>query len=199
MTQDLVSQRKQKLRRKLRDARRLHFDDLPDMVRALVFSRPPGDALALIPDRATIGLYHATGAEAPTLGYAKWFHENGHALALPWFADRQSAMVFRQWHDPYDEDELSQGPFGLMQPQVSSAEAVPDVLIVPLVGFTASGDRLGQGGGHYDRWIEEHPDAITIGLGWDCQRLESLPHENHDRPLALVVTPTRIYAGKSDA
>ncbi len=46
-----------------------------------------------------------------------------------------------------------------------------DVLFVPLVGFTAQGQRLGQGGGHYDRWLEAHPDAVPIGMAWARKRL----------------------------
>jgi 5-formyltetrahydrofolate cyclo-ligase len=70
---------------------------------------------------------------------------------------------------------------------------VPDVLFVPLVGFTADGGRLGQGGGHYDRWLEAHPETKAIGLAWDCQLADDLPREPHDRPLLAVVTPTRLY------
>jgi 5-formyltetrahydrofolate cyclo-ligase len=67
------------------------------------------------------------------------------------------------------------------------------VLFVPVVGFTEDGARLGQGGGHYDRWLAAHPGAVAIGLAWDCQRVDALPVEPHDAPLAAVVTPTRLY------
>ena len=67
------------------------------------------------------------------------------------------------------------------------------VLLVPLVGFTAKGDRLGQGGGHYDRWLEDREEVTAIGLAWDCQLTENLPVEPHDRRLDAVVTPTRFY------
>jgi len=184
---------KQSLRRKLRRARQTHFAELPDAVRALVFSRPPANALAIITKGATIGFYCAAGPEAPTLGYAKWFHENGHALALPWFADRNAPMKFRKWHNPWDEDELVRGPFAMPQPAAASPELAPDVLFVPLIGFTASGERLGQGGGHYDRWLAEHPNVPAIGLAWDCQKVGAIPSEPHDRRLAMVVTPTRVW------
>ena len=69
----------------------------------------------------------------------------------------------------------------------------PDVLLVPIVGFTDNGERLGQGGGHYDRWLEAHPETIAIGMAWDCQKRDRLPVEGHDRRLHAVVTPTRFY------
>jgi 5-formyltetrahydrofolate cyclo-ligase len=187
MTRSTFAHDKQALRRSLRKARRDQLAALPQAVRALVLERVPKDA--------TVGLYCATGSEAPSLAYAKWFHENGHGLALPWFADRDEPMQFRQWRDPWDEDELEAGPFAPLQPRASSGIAQPAVLFVPLVGFTAEGDRLGQGGGHYDRWLAANREVSAIGLAWDCQRVDSLPHEAHDQALAMIVTPTRVYQG----
>jgi len=59
--------------------------------------------------------------------------------------------------------------------------------------FAAALDRLGQGGGHYDRWLAEHPAVQKIGLAWDAQLCADLPTEPHDIPLDAVITPTRIY------
>jgi 5-formyltetrahydrofolate cyclo-ligase len=196
MTSDTMPLGKQALRKKLRAERREHVAALPKAVRALVFSRPPAAALTLVPDGATIGLYSPGEGEAPTVGYARWFHEIGYALALPWFSERDSRMEFRRWNDPYADDALESGPYSHSQPRPDAPTAQPDVLFVPLIGFTASGDRLGQGGGHYDRWLEAHPDVPAIGLAWDCQRVDALPAEPHDRKLAMIVTPTRAYTGE---
>ena len=102
-------------------------------------------------------------------------------------------MTFRAHIDPYDDSDLVPGPFGLMQPSDEAELISPDVLFVPLVGFTEDLARLGQGGGHYDRWLAAHPGTIAIGLAWDVQLCEMLPTEPHDVPLDAVVTPTRIY------
>jgi len=59
--------------------------------------------------------------------------------------------------------------------------------------ITERGERIGQGGGHYDRWLADHPGTVAIGMAWDCQLCESLPVEEHDMPLAAIVTPTRLY------
>jgi 5-formyltetrahydrofolate cyclo-ligase len=58
------------------------------------------------------------------------------------------------------------------------------VLFVPLIGFTAALDRLGQGGGHYDRWLAEHPGAQAIGLAWDAQACDTLPNGPGARSLS---------------
>ena len=184
---------KDQLRKKLRAARRNAVAALPDSMRGLVFHRPPAPLLEMVPDTAVIGLYRANPFEAPTSSYAKFFVERGHEIALPRFDRSDAPMAFARHSDPYDEEDLEVGPFGILQPFDDAPELTPDILFVPLVGFTETGMRLGQGGGHYDRWLATHEDATAIGLAWDCQRVDMLPIEAHDRPLSAVVTPTRFY------
>jgi len=190
---DDTTDAKKSLRKSLRAERRRHVAALPDATRGLLFRVPPAPLAALIRAGASVGLYRATREEAPAAAYARHFSEAGHAITLPRFADRDAPMEFALHSDPFGESDLETGPLGLLQPLAEAEVAVPDVLIVPLIGFTAGGHRLGQGGGHYDRWLAAHPAVIAIGLGWDCQLVDSLPHEVHDRPLAAVVTPTRLY------
>ncbi len=186
---------KQALRKKLKATRRAAAEALPAAMRGLVFRHPPAPLVAMIAAGANIGLYHATPDEAPTAAYAQWFHEQGYPVALPWFARRGAAMQFRLWTNPLLDDLLVPGPYRSLQPPVTAEEAIPDVVLVPLIGFTAQGARLGQGGGHYDRWLEANPAALAIGLAWDCQQVDALPIEPHDRNLAGIVTPTRFYQG----
>lgn len=181
------------LRKALRAARRRHVAALPEVTRGLLFRVPPGPLAALIPAGATIGLYRASPHEAPAGAYARYFLEQGNRTALPRFEDRDAPMVFAEHTDPFGEGDLEIGPFGVRQPRAFADVMAPDVLIVPLLGFTVDGQRLGQGGGHYDRWLAAHPATIAVGLAWDSQLVEELPVEPHDRPLNAVVTPTRFY------
>jgi 5-formyltetrahydrofolate cyclo-ligase len=185
--------RKSQLRKALRQTRREHVTAQPDAIRALLFHRPPAPLLAKIGDEAVIGLYDATADEAPAAGYARFFHEAGHRVTLPFFAANDAGMTFRAYVDPHGDSKLEPGPYGIRQPGPDAEELTPDVLFVPLVGFTSALERLGQGGGHYDRWLAAHPQALTIGLAWDAQLVESLPTEPHDMALDAVITPTRIY------
>jgi 5-formyltetrahydrofolate cyclo-ligase len=187
-----ITQRKAALRDELRKARREHAASLPKEVSALVFNRPPVPVLDLVPEGATIGLYRADPGEAPAFSYTKFFHERGHPIALPRITTLKAPMVFHAHTDPYEEGDLESGPLGLRQPSGELPEVVPDLLFMPLVGFTARGDRLGQGGGFYDRWLEAHPQTTAIGMAWDMQEVDDLPVEDHDMPLAAIVTPTRI-------
>ena len=181
------------LRQRLRAARRAHVAELPPSGRALLLLRPPRAIAESIDASATIGVYAETAEEAPASGYARWFFDAGHSVALPWFAHRGAAMEFRVWRNPHDPDLIERGPLGIAQPAGDPPAAVPDVLFVPLVGFTAAGARLGMGAGHYDRWLAAHPGVTAIGLAWDCQEAAELPTEPHDHPLAAVITPTRLF------
>ncbi|TCD05523.1 5-formyltetrahydrofolate cyclo-ligase [Erythrobacteraceae bacterium CFH 75059] len=180
------------MRRRLRAARRAHVEALPESTRALLFLRPPTQILGRIPEQSTIGLYDPSPFEAPTQGYARFFFERGHRLALPSFSTRSSPMHFAPWSDPYADDGLAPGPHGPRQPRIAEPPCEPQVLMVPLLGFTAEGDRLGQGGGHYDRFLAARTDMLVVGLAWDVQEVQDMPREAHDRKLDYVVTPSRV-------
>jgi 5-formyltetrahydrofolate cyclo-ligase len=185
---------KRRLREAMQAARREHVAQLPDSTRALLFLRPPGAIATLAPEGSSVGLYHARAVEAPTRGWARWFFENGRTIALPWFADRDAPMRFKAWRDPFEDADLETGPFGL-QPANDADDVMPSLVVVPLLAFTPQCERLGQGGGHFDRWLTDHPDTRPIGLAWDAQAVDALPLEPHDRRLHAVVTPTRLFEG----
>ncbi len=106
--------------------------------------------------------------------------------ALP-FARRDPAeMLFRRWDGsaPAVQDEC-----GIAAS--SGAVAVPDVVLVPCVGFTREGFRLGYGGGYFDRWLAAHPGVTTVGLAWSAAEA-SFPVEAHDRALTVILTEREL-------
>lgn len=189
---DDLHQRKTALRREMRKQRRDHVAALDPATRGLLFRRPPTAVMDLLPIGGPIGLYYETPAEAPASNYARFLFEEGYSIALPAFTGREDAMHFRQWSDPFGETDIEAGPFG-PQPSAENLVVEPAALFVPLVAFTESGERMGQGAAHYDGWLAAHPGTIAIGMAWDVQKVESLPTEPHDVPLNAVVTPTRLY------
>jgi 5-formyltetrahydrofolate cyclo-ligase len=189
---ELPKELKQRLRSELRKARRAHAAALPPEVSALVFNRPPSRVLEMVPEGATIGLYRSDPGEAPSSGYIKFFFEAGHRIALPRVTTLDRPMEFHLHTDPYGESDLEEGPMKLRQPSADAPQVVPEVLFMPLVGFTPTGERLGQGGGYYDRHLAAHPETIAIGMAWDIQEVDMLPLEPHDMPLVAIVTPTRV-------
>jgi 5,10-methenyltetrahydrofolate synthetase len=108
--------------------------------------------------------------------------------ALPFAHREPAAMVYRRWdgHEPAAQDEC-----GIAAS--SGAIAVPDVVLVPCVGFTREGFRLGYGGGYFDRWLAEHPGVTTIGLAWSGAETH-FPVEAHDRALTLILTERELIA-----
>ncbi len=95
-----------------------------------------------------------------------------------WCADRGQRVV-----DPEDEPD----------------PAIVDVVVVPGLAFTAAGDRLGQGGGWYDRFLSRlRGDADTIGVCFDVQVVEAVPVESHDVRVALVVTDRQVLGGEGE-
>ncbi|MGB0767989.1 MAG: 5-formyltetrahydrofolate cyclo-ligase, partial [Phycisphaeraceae bacterium] len=62
-------------------------------------------------------------------------------------------------------DDLAPGRFGILEPTTQAPfDATPDVTIVPGLAFTPNGQRLGQGGGYYDRYLAKHPATYKIGI-----------------------------------
>jgi len=112
----------------------------------------------------------------------------GVLLALPYAQREGRQMHFRRWdgRPPALQDEM-----GI--PSSAGAVADPDVVLVPCLGFTREGFRLGYGGGYFDRWLERHPGVMSVGLSWsvgECQ----FAVEPHDQGLGVVVTERELLA-----
>lgn len=132
-----------------------------------------------------VGGYCPMRFEADPMPILEWCHAQGLNTALPYIAERGARMEFRGWSPG---EALERTSFSFMQPFASAAVAVPDLLLMPLVGFDASGNRLGQGAGHYDRYLEAHPTIRPIGFGFSVQQLDAIPAEPWDVPLESMVT-----------
>lgn len=90
---------------------------------------------------------------------------------------------------------LHEGPFGLRQPATNMPAAEPgaiDLVIVPGVAFDASGNRLGFGGGYYDRLLAGMPRTMRIALAFEGQILDAIPSEAHDERVDIIITPDRV-------
>ena len=89
--------------------------------------------------------------------------------------------------------DLVPGHAGILQPPATAPRVTPDLLLVPLVAVTPAGDRLGQGKGYYDRFLEANPGVRTIALAWDIQVADTLPSDPWDIAVDFVATPTRLF------
>ena len=93
---------------------------------------------------------------------------------------------------PEAETVWSIGSFGISEPsEAGSSEAKPselDLIICPLAAFDESGNRIGMGGGYYDRFLAKAKSADVIGVAFDCQKQDRILAQTHDVPLTKVIT-----------
>jgi len=88
-------------------------------------------------------------------------------------------------------EELQTGSFGILEPKESAKMVFPeegDLMLVPGAAFDPEGNRIGYGGGYYDRYLAKYPELYTIGLAYDFQMLEDLPSEEFDLKLKEVIS-----------
>lgn len=82
-----------------------------------------------------------------------------------------------------------------VQPGTTVSPSDLDVILIPMLAFDLSGNRLGYGKGHYDRFLSQtRPECLKIGLCFELGKsINGLPHGPHDVPLDFVVTEKAIY------
>lgn len=104
-------------------------------------------------------------------------------------ATRDAPLTFHRG----DPASLVPGALGIHEPTADLPIAVPDIILVPLVAVDACGNRLGQGGGYYDRTLallRATQRIVAVGVAWDVQRVEALPADPWDAPLDALATPS---------
>ncbi len=114
-------------------------------------------------------------------------------ISLPCVNDEDQNLIFRNWKT---NDDLVKNKYSILQPKDDAIEDYPEMIIVPLVGFSMSGYRLGYGGGYYDRFIgakNKSGKIITVGFGYTFQEVNDLPIESHDQKLNWILTEKYLY------
>lgn len=89
-------------------------------------------------------------------------------------------------------DLLETGFKGIAEPANNCPIVIPNIIILPIIAFDRSLNRLGQGGGHYDRTLAKYPKALRIGLAWSIQEASEIPVEEHDAALHAIVTESEL-------
>ena len=86
-----------------------------------------------------------------------------------------------------------QGVWGIAEPKPDKPALEPDILLVPLLAFDAAGWRLGYGGGYYDRTLRglrARKPVVAVGIAFDEQQVDAVPHLDYDERLDWVLTPS---------
>jgi 5-formyltetrahydrofolate cyclo-ligase len=123
--------------------------------------------------------------------------KQGARLALPTVTARGKSLIFRAYAPG---DRLTLGMLGIPEPSPAAAEVVPDIMLVPLAAFDASGHRVGYGAGYYDYTfvhLRKQKAVTGIGLAFAAQEIEAIPALSHDVPLDYVLTEKRVFDFRS--
>lgn len=118
-------------------------------------------------------------------------HTLGHEISLPVIEQRDAPLHFYRWSP---DTPLRRGAFNIPEPDVQAPAALPTLILVPTLGYTRDGHRLGYGKGYYDRTLHalarQGHRACSIGIGWDEGLIEGeYAPAAHDMPLDAIVTP----------
>jgi 5-formyltetrahydrofolate cyclo-ligase len=117
-------------------------------------------------------------------------HGDGYRLCLPVMQGKGEPLLFRAWAPG---DAMDSGVWGIAEPKADKPALEPDVLLVPLLAFDAAGRRIGYGGGFYDRTLRalrSRKRIVAVGLAYDEQKVDAVPHLDYDERLDWVLTPS---------
>jgi 5-formyltetrahydrofolate cyclo-ligase len=145
---------------------------------------------------ATVALYAASNHEVETEVIFADALASGRRVLFPRVVREHNELSMVLVND---RAELQRGAFNLLEP--TGAEIVPvtelglALICVPGVAFSRAGQRLGRGGGYYDRLLADvTPQAVTAGLAYSFQVLDWLPETPGDRRLDLIVTESALHS-----
>ena len=137
-----------------------------------------------------LGGYYPSNYEIDDLEILDLLERKNLKISLP-VIRKNNQMDFFKWSN---NDPLKINKYGIPEP-VSSKIFYPDILLIPLVGYDDNLNRLGYGGGFYDRYIEKIEkikNVVKIGLAFSYQKLKNVPVNQYDKKLDCVITENDI-------
>lgn len=137
---------------------------------------------------SVVALYSAVKGEIDLSGLATELWEDGQTVALPRVVQRGHPLVFNVW-SPYGVLE----PDALGIPAATGPEIHPALVVIPMLGYSRQGYRLGTGGGYYDKTLKEvsYP-LITVGVCYTELEVKDFPAEPHDVRLDYIITGKEV-------
>ena len=142
----------------------------------------------------TVALYWPMRDEIDVRSLIGALAADGVRTVLPVMEGPHEALVFREWRPG---DVLVPGMFGVEEPAADAPALTPDIVVTPLLAFDAAGNRLGYGGGFYDRTLRglrARYNTLAIGGAYDEQEFPTLPVHTGDEVLDMIITDRRILS-----
>lgn len=124
--------------------------------------------------------------------FMTYWHALGYPVGLPVVINKGYPLIFRLWHPDL---QLQDHKLGGRIPPNDQPEIFPDIILVPLIAFDRLGNRLGYGGGYYDRtlyFLRRYRPVKAIGLAFSCQESLDIPVNKYDQKLDTIVTDREV-------
>jgi 5-formyltetrahydrofolate cyclo-ligase len=176
--------------RKAATARR---DALPAPERAAAAAAIAARPLAVpIAPGAIVSGFSVLKSEINPVPLMRAFATAGARLALPVVMGKGRPLTMRAW--AFGEP-LNSGVWGIREPPPEAPEVFPDILIVPLLAFDRTGNRIGYGAGYYDMTIARlrgMKSVVTMGIAYAAQEIAQVPTTPRDATLDLVLTEREV-------
>ena len=197
MTEDPQA-RKAALREQARKARVAQPNK--DAVSAVIVAK--AQALPAYQAAKTVMYYVDAGSEVKTRTALAGVIAAGKRVVVPWCVVENNTLELFLLEDM---SELVEGAYKILEPKEDLkrlpgklvAPETLDLVFVPGTAFDQNGARMGQGKGYYDRLLgAARPDCPLVALAYDCQIFDDIPVAPHDVFMDLVVTETRVLAGR---
>lgn len=189
LSQLTPSQQRQQLRRQIRKIRQ----KMTALEQAQAEQRITEQALQLIEQRQAqhIALYLSFDGEVSTALLIQTLWQQGKSVYLPVLHPFSAGNLLFLCYQAQTPLHINQ--FGIQEPRLDVRQVLPlnelDIIFTPLVAFDRQGNRLGMGGGFYDRTLQQwqQKSFIPVGLAHQCQQVEKLPVETWDIPLERIL------------
>lgn len=151
----------------------------------------------LIAGAGMIYCYVSLPDEADTRVLIDYFFEHQRKVAVPRVENDKICFYYvNSWQD------LQPGAMGILEPKAACLPARDSnkPIIIPGVAFDHSGNRLGYGGGYYDRFLAADPSLIKIAIAYEFQVVKDIPTEDFDQQVSTLITDKKIrrYVNDSD-
>ena len=138
-----------------------------------------------------IGLYYPIGSEVSTIELIEKLRKKKYIISLP-VIKNNFKMSFYEWTK---NSSLKINNFGIPEP-IKKKKIIPSTLIIPIVAFDINLNRLGYGGGFYDRFInkiEKKKKLLKIGLALSCQKINKVQINKFDKKMNYIFTENKVY------
>ena len=143
--------------------------------------------------RINLSTYYPASFELNTLSMFETNFINKLNIYLP-VIKKNNSMHFYEWKK---NDILKINHFGMLEPASLSNHTIPDIMLVPLLAYDNENNRLGYGGGFYDRYLnkylKKHKNILTIGIAFSFQKYHKIPISKNDVKLNFILTEKGIF------